>query len=84
VWRDRFKHDTVNQALVTNDGTDMRCELRFDKIFYADEFKRNAVRYEVEVCIASEDIVWISGSFRYDVNDLTVSCEGGLLGGGIK
>jgi hypothetical protein len=84
VWRDRFKHDTGNQALVTIDGTDMRCELRFDKRFYSHKFKRNAVRYEVGVCIASGDIVWISGPFRCDVNDLTVSREGGLLGGGLK
>lgn len=69
--------DTGNQALVTVDGTDMPCEMLFDKRFYSHKFNGNGVRYEVGVCIATGDIVWISGPFRCGVNDLTGSREGG-------
>ena len=41
------------------------------------------MKYEVGVCIATSDIVWISGSFRRGMNDITVSREGGLLGGAL-
>ena len=42
------------------------------------------MRYDVGVCIAPGKIVWISEPFICDVNNLTISCEEGLLGGGIK
>ena len=80
----RFMHDKGNQALVTIDGIDMRCEMRFNKTFYSHEFNGNGLRYEVGVCIATGDIVWISGPFRCGINDLTVSREGGLLGGTLE
>ena len=73
--------DTGNQALVTVDGADMPCEMCSDKRFYSHKFNGNGVRYEVGVCIATGDIVWISRPFRCGVNDLTVSREGGLLKG---
>lgn len=62
----------------------MQCEMRFNKRFYSHKFNGNGLRYEVGVCIATGDIVWISGPFRCGMNDLSVSREGGLLGGALK
>ena len=77
-------HDKGNQALVTINSADMRCEMGFNKKFYSHKFNGNGVRYEVGVCIATGEIVWISGPFRCGIKDLTVSREGGLLGGALE
>lgn len=65
--------DIGNEALVTIDGTDMNCEIRFDKRFYSHKFKSGGLRYEVGVCIRTGRIVWIHGPFRCGKTDITIS-----------
>ena len=70
----RFKVANLgNDARVTIDGTDMHCELRFDKRFYSHKFNKGGLKYELGLCIRSGSIVWINGPFRCGMPDITVS-----------
>ena len=73
MWANRFIGDDGNQALVTVDGTDSRCEMRFDPRFFGHKFNGSGLKYELAVCIATGDIVWINGAFRCGENDLNIS-----------
>ena len=64
-------NDLGNQTLITIDGTDMNCEMRFDKRFYSLKFNKGGVRYEVGVCIRTGHIVWLNGPFRCGQPDIT-------------
>ena len=73
IWSNRFMNDLGNDARVTIDGTDMHCELRFDKRFYSHKFNKGGLKYELGLCIRSGSIVWINGPFRCGMPDITVS-----------
>ena len=62
-----------NAASVTLDGTDMSCEIRFDKRFFSHKFNGGGVKYEIGVCIKTGHIVWINGPFRCGMPDITVA-----------
>ena len=72
MWDARFSGDTGNQALTTFDGTDLKCEMRFNKKYFSHKFKAGGVKYEIGVCIATGHIVWINGPFRCGMHDITV------------
>ena len=62
-----------NQALVSIDGTDMPVQSMFDSRFCSHKFKSNGLKFEVGVCIQTGDIVWINGSFRCGMADITIA-----------
>jgi hypothetical protein len=63
VWENRFKGDGGNDCLITVDGTDFRIA-EHGKIFYSHKFKKSGLRYEVGLCIATGDIVWLNGPYE--------------------
>ena len=62
-----------NRSLVTIDGTDMKCEMRFDKGFYSFKFRKQGLKYEVGVCIRTGHIVWVNGPFPCATHDFSVA-----------
>lgn len=66
--------------MVTIDGTDMKCQMRFNKKFNSHKFKKGGLRYEVGVCILTGDIVWIHGPFRAGLPDIQISRSAILKG----
>jgi hypothetical protein len=63
VWENRFKNDGGNDCLMTVDGTDFRIP-EHGKVFYSHKFKKSGLRYEVGLCIATGDIVWLNGPYE--------------------
>ena len=63
VWENRFKSDVGNDCLMTVDGTDFRIP-EHGKVFYSHKFKKSGLRYEVGLCIATGDIVWLNGPYE--------------------
>ena len=72
MWRNQFIGDIGNIALVTVDGADSRCEMYFNRRFFGHKFNGSGLKYEVAVCIATGDIVWINGAFRCGENDFNI------------
>ena len=64
-WSNRFRGDTGKTCLVTVDGTDCPIYQKkpINSKYYSHKFKKAGLRYEVAVCIATGDIVWINGPF---------------------
>ena len=54
--------------------------MRYNKDFFSPKFKSGGLRYEVGVCIATGNIVWIHGPFRGGKNDISISQAGILRG----
>ena len=72
LWDARFLGDIGNQALTTFDGTDLKCEMRYNKKYYSHTLNVRGLRYKVGVCIATGHIVWINGPFQCGMHDITV------------
>jgi hypothetical protein len=63
IWENRFKKDGGNDCLISVDGTDFRIAEQ-GKLFYSHKFKKSGLRYEVALCIATGDIVWVNGPYE--------------------
>ena len=63
IWENRFKKDKGNDCLTTVDGTDFRIGEQ-GKLFYSFKYKKSGLRYEVALCIATGDIVWVNGPYE--------------------
>jgi hypothetical protein len=63
IWDNRFRKDGRNDCLTSVDGTDFRIAEQ-GKDFYSHKFKKSGLRYEVGICIATGDIVWLNGPYE--------------------
>ena len=61
------------------DGTDVRVQepSPFDPLMYSHKFRASGIRYEVGVCIATGQIVWLNGPYKCGAKaDVTIFREG--------
>ena len=87
VWDNRLSVYTGQTCLVSVDGTDFQiqeqspfCQIQeqspFWKGWYSHKFKGPGLRYEVGVCIATGDIVWVNGPYPAGkFSDLSIFCH---------
>jgi hypothetical protein len=73
VWDNQYLGDCGNKALATLDGTDMPVQMKFCKNFMSHKFKGNGLKYKVDVCIATGQIVWIHGPSQAGINNITLA-----------
>lgn len=59
---------------MTIDGTDMRIQepRPYNPIWWSHKYNSAALRYEIGVCIATGDIVWVSGPWPAAMKDLEI------------
>ena len=55
--------DTLNDCLLSVDGTDFRLAAGYLKLDYSFKFKKSGVQYEVCLCTKTGDICWWSGPY---------------------
>lgn len=63
--------DPTNAALITVDGTDCRIKepSPFNPVWWSHKFNGPGVKYEIGICIATGDIVWVNGPFPAAFSD---------------
>ena len=64
MFENRKIKDTLNDCLLSVDGTDFRLAMSYVKEFYSHKFKDMGLRYEVGLNIKTGDICWIYGPFE--------------------
>ena len=70
LWENRKIGDTLNDCLLSVDGTDFQIAMSYRKEFYSFKFKKSGLRYEVGLNIKTGDICWVYGPFPPgDYND---------------
>ena len=73
MWENRKIGDTLNDCLLSVDGTDFQIAMSYRKEFYSFKFKKSGLRYEVGLNIKTGDICWVYGPFPPgDYNDLKI------------
>ena len=76
-FEDRKKGDTLNDCMLSVDGTDFRLAMGYSKPFYSHKFKKSGVRYEVGLCIKTGDICWWNGPYEPGIwNDEMIFKDG--------
>ncbi len=63
MFENRKINDTLNDCLLSVDGTDFRLAMKYLKRYYSYKFKKSGYRYEVGLCIKTGDICWWSGPY---------------------
>ncbi len=56
--------DTLNDCLLSVDGTDLMIAMGYCKCFWSYKSKKSEVRYEVGLCIKTGDIWWWNGPYE--------------------
>lgn len=51
----------------------------FDKGIFSEKLNGPGYKYEIGICIATGDIVWVNGPFKAGKNDSTIFKEDGLM-----
>jgi len=75
-FENRVEGDTGNECLMSVDGTDFRITAS-KKSLYSYKFKKNALRYEVGICIKTSKICWWNSPFLPgDENDDMIFQQG--------
>ena len=60
----RLIYGIVNDCLMIVDGIDFDATEHGKKL-YSNMFKRSKIRYEIEIYILTEYIIWINGPYEY-------------------
>ena len=73
MFENRKIRDTLNDCLLSIDGTDFQIAMSYCKSFWSYKFKKSGLRYEVGLNIRTGDICWLFGPFPPgDYNDLSI------------
>lgn len=64
-WKGRYLGQVQGNCIISVDGTDFKIHepTPFSPRWFSHKFRGPGVRYEVGICIATGDIVWIHGPF---------------------
>lgn len=82
IFKHRFRNWNGRAlCLISVDGVDCPIEEQypFDEEAYSQKFNGPGYKYEVGVCIATGEIVWINGPFKCGRGDKKIFEEDGLL-----
>jgi hypothetical protein len=63
LFENRKINDSLNDCLLSVDGTDFCLAMKYSKRYYSYKFKKRGYRYEVGLCIKTGDICWWSGPY---------------------
>ena len=66
-WENRLLEESFQGCYISVDGIDCPIYERYplDKCLYSRKFKRAGLRYEIEVCATTGEVVWVHGPFQY-------------------
>ena len=82
IFENRFREwDGASVCVISLDGIDCAVNepFPFNKQMFSEKFNGPALKYEVVVCIATGQIVWVNGPFEGGRSDVTIFKEDGLL-----
>ena len=82
IWPDNLGGETI--CILTVDSTHVwvyepgHDEFSQDSEYYSHKFNKSGINYELGICLAKRNLIWMNGPFKAGRTDLQVFVGGGL------